>query len=117
MLVMLLYCASFAVGSIMGVVYGYDPIAAVLESVSCTANCGISSGIINASLPLGLKICYFVQMLAGRLEFLTLLATFAGIGSSIVRGTVESRAARSLVAAMPSSVRRAWRGKSGRVDR
>ncbi len=117
MLVMLLYCASFAVGSIMGVVYGYDPIAAVLESVSCTANCGISSGIISASLPLGLKICYFVQMLAGRLEFLTLLATFAGIGSSIVRGVVESRAARSLVAAMPSSIRRAWRGKSGRVDR
>lgn len=110
MLVTLLYCVSFAVGAAVGVAYGYDPISAVLESVSCTANCGISSGIVTSDLPVGLQVCYFVQMLLGRLEFLTLLTTIASIGGSVGRAALDSRAVHALARAVPTSVRRAWRG-------
>ena len=113
MIVVLLYLLSFVVGAVVGVAYGYDPIAAVLESVSCTANCGISAGIVGSGMPLGLQICYFVQMLAGRLEFLTLLTTIASVGGSLGHAIRDSSAARSLASAVPASVRRAWRGKEG----
>ncbi len=111
MLVILLYLFSFAFGSVLGVAYGYDPISAVLESVSCTANCGMTAGIITPGMPLGLEICYFVQMLAGRLEFLTLLTTLASIASSAAFSATHSRASKALHAAVPSSVKRLWHGE------
>ena len=111
MLVLLLYLVSFVIGAILGVAYGFDPISAVLESVSCSACCGFSSGIVSLGMPLGLKICCFVQMLAGRLEFLTLFATIASIGASLGHAALSSRAARGLPQLVPNGVRRAWRGQ------
>ena len=113
MIVVLLYLLSFVVGAVVGVAYGYDPIAAVLESVSCTSNCGISAGIVGSGMPLGLQICYFVQMLAGRLEFLTLLTTIASVGGSLGHAIKESPASRAITSAVPAGVRRAWRGTRG----
>ncbi|MBM6999697.1 TrkH family potassium uptake protein [bacterium] len=115
MLVLLMYVFSFAFGSVLGVAYGYDPIAAVLESVSCTANCGMSSGIITPGMPTGLKVCYFVQMLAGRLEFLTLLTTIASILVSASHAVSASRLARRVRALVPAPVRRAWHGQGGQA--
>lgn len=113
MIVFLLYLLSFVVGAVVGVSYGYDPIAAVLESVSCTSNCGISAGIVSSGMPLGLQVCYFVQMLAGRLEFLALLTTIASVGGSLGHAVKSSAAGRALASSVPASVRRAWRGTRG----
>lgn len=113
MLVVLLYLLSFVVGAVVGVAYGYEPIPAVLESVSVTANCGISAGIVGTDMPQGLKVCYFVMMLAGRLEFLTLLTTIASVGGSLGHAIKESPVARAVTSAVPGGVRRAWRGAAG----
>lgn len=66
-----LYCISFLLGGIVGLFYGYPPIASFFESVSATANVGLSLGITNPSMPGGLKIVYILQMWMGRLEFLS----------------------------------------------
>ncbi|MEE8715732.1 MAG: potassium transporter TrkG [Coriobacteriales bacterium] len=111
MLVIILYLISFAIGAVLGVAYGYDAVSAVLESVSCTANCGISSGIVTPGMPMGLKVCYFIQMLAGRLEFITLLTTLASIGSSVGYAVESSRLRRSIVGHVPVEIKRAWHGQ------
>lgn len=112
MLVIMLYVISFGIGAILGVACGYDPISAVMESVSCTVNCGLTAGIIIPGMPGILKACYFIQMLAGRLEFLTLLTTIASIGTSLWHAATTSKATRAVVSAIPYSIRRAWRGDS-----
>ena len=114
MIVILLYLLSYTMGTVVGVAYGYNPISAAFESVSCAATCGLSVGIVSASMPLGLKVCYFVQMLTGRLEFLTLLTTIASIVGSSLSVARKSPAARAVAGAVPASVRRAWRGEGGR---
>ena len=114
MIVILLYLLSYTVGTVVGVAYGCDPISAAFESVSCAATCGLSAGIVSASMPLGLKACYLVQMLTGRLEFLTLLTTIASIVGSSVSVARRSPAAQALRKAVPASVRRSWRGERGR---
>lgn len=114
MIVILLYLLSYTVGTVVGVAYGHDPISAAFESVSCAATCGLSAGIVSASMPLGLKACYLVQMLTGRLEFLTLLTTIASIVGSSVSVARRSPAAQALRKAVPASVRRSWRGERGR---
>jgi trk system potassium uptake protein TrkH len=111
MLVTLLYLISFAIGSVLGVVYGYEPVGAVLESVSCTANCGISANIIMAGMPVVLEICYFIQMLAGRLEFITLLTTLASIGSSLGYVASTSKLKKAITTHVPSEIHSAWHGE------
>lgn len=113
MLVLLLFLLTYMMGSMAGVIYGLDPLEAVLESVSCTNNCGISTGIVSPDLPLTLKCIYLVQMLAGRLEFVALLATLMSIAVSAVHGASDSVAGRKAVAMVPSRMRRAWRGSMG----
>lgn len=74
MVVFSLYCASMVIGALVAIVYGYDAISAIFESVSTTANVGLSTGIVSATAPSVLKVVYIIQMLLGRLEFLPLLA-------------------------------------------
>ncbi|MDD5069183.1 MAG: potassium transporter TrkG, partial [Candidatus Omnitrophica bacterium] len=73
------YCALFLcvymIGAIIGMFYGYSPMHSLFESVSATANVGLSVGITNAAMPLGLKLVYLFQMWAGRLEFLSVFVT------------------------------------------
>ena len=113
MLVLLLFLVTYIVGAMAGVLHGLDPLAATLESVSCTNNGGSSAGIVGPELPLSLKAIYVVQMLAGRLEFLALLATIVSIGVSTVRGVGDSPVGRGALRLVPAGVRRAWERSSG----
>ncbi len=112
MLVLLLFLVTYIVGAMAGVLHGLDPLAATLESISCTNNVGISAGIVGPDLPVSLKVIYMVQMLAGRLEFLALLATMVSIGVSTARGVGDSPIGRGVRRLVPPRVRRAWERNS-----
>lgn len=115
MLVFLLFLLTYLAGGMAGVLFGIDPLPAMLESISCTNNCGISAGVVSADLPIALKVVYLVQMLAGRLEFVTLLATFTSVVASAYRGFRESPAGARMRGLVPDNMRRAWQGKPPRA--
>lgn len=77
--IFVLYLLTYTAGAIVGASYGYDLRAALFESVSATANVGLSAGITSPAMPVGLKITYMLQMWAGRLEFISLFALIAGL--------------------------------------
>lgn len=79
-----LYVVTYLTGGLIGAAYGYPMELALFESVSATANVGLTSGITAPTMPVGMKLLYMVQMLAGRLEFFTLLALIAAIVSSLL---------------------------------
>jgi len=85
-----LYVLTYVIGGFIGVEYGHDLRTAVFESISATANVGLSSGIVSASVPTGLKLTYMLQMWAGRLEFLGILTLFAHLFFG-VKGLFGSR--------------------------
>jgi trk system potassium uptake protein TrkH len=72
-----MFLVVYVVGAIIGMCYGYPALSSLFESVSATANVGLSMGITNPVMPPGLKITYILQMWMGRLEF---LAVFVSIG-------------------------------------
>lgn len=84
-IISLAYIATFLVGSIIGVFYGYSFFDAMFESVSATANVGLTSGVTSPSMPDALKVVYIIQMWAGRLEFISIIALI-GFAVSVVRG-------------------------------
>lgn len=90
----LLYIITYAIGTVAGILAGYDAIPAMFESVSAASNAGATSGVLNASTPSFLKVIYIVEMLAGRLEFMTLLAMIAAMLASMVPRRAESWAAK-----------------------
>jgi trk system potassium uptake protein TrkH len=69
-----LYVLSYVTGTIIGTGYGYPLMDAAFESVSASANVGLSTGITGHDMPTGLKLLYIVQMWIGRLEFIAVLA-------------------------------------------
>ncbi|MFU8890147.1 MAG: TrkH family potassium uptake protein [Anaerosomatales bacterium] len=75
--VFILYIFTYVTGALIGAAYGHDAGSALFESISATANVGLSTGITSASMPTGLKIVYIVQMWAGRLEFIAVLVLVA----------------------------------------
>jgi trk system potassium uptake protein TrkH len=83
MMVFILYMVTYVSGGIIGAAYGYNAGDAMCESVSATANVGLSTGITNHAMPVGLKIAYMVQMWAGRLEFIAALALIFAIVTSL----------------------------------
>lgn len=91
LMVFMLYMFTYITGALLGAAYGYPIGEALFESVSATANVGLSTGITNPAMPAGLKIVYIVQMWAGRLEFVALLALFASLAISIRRRSVGRR--------------------------
>ncbi|MDR2431456.1 MAG: TrkH family potassium uptake protein [Candidatus Margulisbacteria bacterium] len=84
-LIALLYLATFFIGAAAGVAYGFPFYAALFESVAVASNSGLSSGIISAALPAGLKLVYILEAWAGRLEFTAVLGLLA-YGWSCWRG-------------------------------
>lgn len=73
-----LYMVSFLVGTMVGLAYGrWDVTETIFESVSATANGGLSVGIVSVGMPHLLQLVYLVQMWIGRLEF---MAVFALLG-------------------------------------
>ena len=81
-IVFFFYLASYFVGAVVGVFYGYPFLESLFESTSACANVGLSLGITKASMPAGLKITYIIQMWAGRLEFISIIAALGLIFSS-----------------------------------
>ncbi len=77
--VLILYAFTFISGGLIGAAYGYNAGEALFESISAAANVGLSTGITSATMPTGLKIVYMVQMWAGRLEFVAVLALIAQV--------------------------------------
>jgi len=58
---------------------------ALFESVSATANVGLSVGITSPDMPVLLELTYIAQMWAGRLEFMAIFA-MVGYGLALMRG-------------------------------
>lgn len=65
---------AWALGTLAAIAHGYDAVAAIFESASMAGNAGLSAGIIAPHMPVELEIFYIIQMWAGRLEFVALLA-------------------------------------------
>lgn len=72
-----MFLFTYVAGAIIAMGLGYSPLLALFESVSATANVGLSVGITNPAMPLVLKLTYIFQMWAGRLEF---IAIFVSVG-------------------------------------
>ena len=77
MFIVLAYIATFAIGTLGGVFFGYPLSSAAFESASVTGNVGLSIGITVASMPNTLKIIYIIIMWVARLEFMSVLALVA----------------------------------------
>ncbi|MEY3019056.1 MAG: hypothetical protein RLZZ272_40 [Actinomycetota bacterium] len=84
--VLLLYVATYLFGAIVGLAYGRWTLSETLfESVSATANAGLSVGIAQPGMPIGLEVVYLLQMWIGRLEFIAVFV-LGGFALSLVRG-------------------------------
>ncbi len=77
MTISLLYVALYLLGTGVALAYGIDLQSALFESVSASANVGLSVGVTDPTMPLLLKLVYMLQMWAGRLEF---VAVFSLLG-------------------------------------
>lgn len=77
-----LFVLTYLIGALAGIAYGYDAIDSIFEAVSMGANAGLSSGIISRGMPPGLEMVYILEMWAGRLEFITLIALIVKIAVS-----------------------------------
>ena len=80
-IVFFFYLASYFIGALMGMFCGYPLLDSLFESTSASANVGLSLGITQASMPAVLKITYIIQMCAGRLEFISIIAALGIIFS------------------------------------
>lgn len=82
-MVFIMYMVTYVTGAVIGTNYGYPLGEAAFESISATANVGLSTGLTSAEMPVGLKLTYMLQMWAGRLEFLAVLVLVAHLVTSI----------------------------------
>ena len=69
-----LYAAFVAALWFSLVVYGYDPLLSLFDTVSAFSTVGLSAGIVGHQMPDGFKLAIAVGMMLGRLEFLAILA-------------------------------------------
>ena len=83
MMVFILYVVTYAIGALVGIAHGYEATQAIFESVAMASNGGLSSGLISPGMPPTLELFYILQMWAGRLEFVTLLALVVEIVVSL----------------------------------
>ena len=74
-----IYVFVYSAGAIAAMALGHPPLLALFESVSATANVGLSVGLTNVSMPVFLKLVYIIQMWAGRLEFMSILVSLGFI--------------------------------------
>lgn len=79
-----LFIITYLLGALIGIAHGYDAVASIFESVAMASNGGLSSGIISRGMPVGLEVFYIIEMWAGRLEFIALLALFVKIVASCI---------------------------------
>ena len=74
-----IFIFTYVAGAIVAMGFGYPALAALFESVSATANVGLSVGVISPIMPLTLKLVYIFQMWAGRLEFISIFVSLGFI--------------------------------------
>lgn len=74
LIIVFFYIIIYFTGSLIGLAYGYPFSEALFESVSAGSNSGLSVGITNPFMPLGLKLTFIMFMWLGRLEFLAFFA-------------------------------------------
>jgi trk system potassium uptake protein TrkH len=84
MTVSTLFVITYVIGALAGIAYGYDATAAIAESVAMASNGGLSFGITTQGMPKALELIYILEMWAGRLEFITLIALVVKIVVSII---------------------------------
>ena len=91
MTIFTLFIAMYAVGTLAAIAYGYEATSAIFDSVAMASNGGLTSGIVDASMPAGLEALYIIMMWAGRLEFVTMFALIAKIVFSAKEGVRQLR--------------------------
>jgi trk system potassium uptake protein len=80
-------------GAVVGVLNGYPLVDSFFESVSATANVGLSCGITSSTMPFNMKIAYIINMYLGRLEFTAVIVLISYIVNGILhRKNKESKA-------------------------
>lgn len=84
MTVSTLFVVTYVIGALAGIAHGYDATAAIAESVAMASNGGLSFGITTQGMPKTLETIYIIEMWAGRLEFITLIALIVKIVVSIL---------------------------------
>jgi len=72
--ILALYTLTGLIGWLLFLTAGLAPLASVFDIVSALSTVGLSTGVVGPDLPAHLKAYLIVAMLAGRLEFLALLA-------------------------------------------
>jgi trk system potassium uptake protein TrkH len=77
--------ALYLLGAGIGLAHGIPLQESLFESVSASANVGLSVGVTDPSMPILLELTYMVQMWAGRLEFVAVFSLL-GFVYSWVRG-------------------------------
>lgn len=83
MIISLLYVALYLLGAGVALAYGIPLQDALFESVSASANVGLSVGVTSPTMPVLLEIVYIVQMWAGRLEFVAVFSLLGFIYASV----------------------------------
>lgn len=83
MTIFALFIMTYAIGTLAGIAHGYDASMAIFDSVAMASNGGLSSGIIAPNMPPTLELLYILEMWAGRLEFVTLIALIMKIAVSL----------------------------------
>jgi len=83
LLVTLLFVGLCAVGTAVGMAYGYPLQQALFDSVSAATNGGLSAGIYGPHMPVVLEVTYILQMWLGRLEFVAVFALFGFVVSGV----------------------------------
>ena len=76
-----LFIFTYLAGAVVGMIFGYSPLLSLFESVSATANVGLSVGITHPAMPTALKVVYILQMWMGRLEFLSIFVSLGFVFS------------------------------------
>jgi len=79
------FISSYTIGALVGTFLGYPFVDALFQSTSAGANIGMTARIDIPSAPALLKVVYMIQMWAGRLEFISIMALI-GFAVSIARG-------------------------------
>lgn len=83
MTVFVLYIVTYSVGALVGIAHGYEATQAIFESVSMASNGGVTSGLAAPGMPVTLEVFYIMEMWAGRLEFVTLIALLVEVVVSL----------------------------------
>lgn len=84
MTVSALFIITYFLGSLAGIAFGYEATAAIFDSVAMASNGGLTSGIVCQGMPTALEVIYILEMWAGRLEFVTLIALVVKVVVSIL---------------------------------